>query len=210
MNKESGFSRPPAPDPRPPKLSAVFLDRDGTISEEVGYVNHLERLRLYPWACEAIRNLNRAGLPVIMVTNQSGVAQGYFPEELVHQVHQKIAAELAASDAHLDAVYYCPHHPNGRLAAYRENCRCRKPATGMAEEAAKRFCLDLKSSYVVGDSTRDMEFGFNAGARTILVMTGYGKGNYEYQRSRWPRMPDLIAENLLDAAEKILEDQGRR
>lgn len=204
MNNEQS----PSPEPRAPKQTAVFLDRDGTISQEVGYVNHLERIRLYPWACEGIRKLNRAGVPAIVVTNQSGVAQGYFPEELVHQIHQRIATELAVGDAHLDAIYYCPHHPSARLEAYRKNCRCRKPATGMVEEAAKRFPINLQASYVVGDSTRDMELGFNAGARTILVMTGYGRGNYEYQRSRWPRMPDLIAENLLEAAEKILEERA--
>jgi D-glycero-D-manno-heptose 1,7-bisphosphate phosphatase len=191
------------------RQAAVFLDRDGTINEEVGYVNHLDRVLVYPWAPEAIRKLNRAGLPVIAVTNQSGVARGYFTEELVRQAHQKIARQLAAQNARLDAFYYCPHHPEARLEAYRVDCRCRKPATGMLEEAAERFGIDLRKAYVVGDSTRDMQLGFNAGARTILVMTGYGKGNYEYQRQTWPRLPHLIAENLLEAADKILGELGR-
>src|SRR5271169_5407842 len=94
------------------KVTAVFLDRDGTLNEEVGYVNHIDRLRLYPWTAEAIRKLNRAGVPVIVATNQSGVGRGYYPEELVHRVHRKIALELAASEARLDAFYYCPHHPD--------------------------------------------------------------------------------------------------
>ncbi len=188
---------------------AVFLDRDGTLCEEVGYVNHPDRLRFYPWTVEAIRKINRAELPVIVVTNQSGVAQGYFSEELVHEVHQKIALQLAAGEAHLDAIYFCPHHPNARLEAYRQNCRCRKPSTGMVDEAAERFHIDLGFSYVVGDSYRDMQLGLNAGARTILVMTGYGRGEYEYHRSRWPRNPDLLAENLLEAVEKILEERAR-
>lgn len=184
--------------------TAVFLDRDGTISEEMGYINHLDRLRLYPWAGEAIRKLNRAGLLAIAVTNQSGVGRGYFSEELVHQVHQRIAFELAAAGARLDAFYYCPHHPNSRLEAYRVDCRCRKPSTGMLEEAARRFGIDLAASYVVGDSYRDMQLGFNAGARTALVMTGYGRGEYEYHRFHWPRLPDMIAEDLLEAVESIL------
>jgi D-glycero-D-manno-heptose 1,7-bisphosphate phosphatase len=192
------------------KRIAVFLDRDGTLNEEVGYINHIERLRLYPWAAEAIRKLNRAGLPVIVTTNQSGVGRGYFSEELVHRVHQKIALELAASEARLDAFYYCPHHPESAQETYRKQCQCRKPQAGMLEEAAKRFNLDLKSSYVVGDSTRDMEMGFNAGSRTVLVMTGYGRGNYENLLGRWRRKPDLIAENLLEAVEKILGELARR
>jgi len=192
------------------KRIAVFVDRDGTLNEEVGYINHIERLRLYPWAAEAIRKLNRARLPVIVTTNQSGVGRGYFSEELVHRVHQKIALELAASEARLDAFYYCPHHPESTQEAYRKKCQCRKPQAGMLEEAAKRFNLDLKSSYVVGDSTRDMEMGFNAGSRTVLVMTGYGRGNYENLLSRWRRKPDLVAENLLEAVEKILGELARR
>ena len=189
---------------------AVFLDRDGTISEEVGYVNHIDRLQVYPWTTEAIRKLNRAGLPVIVVTNQSGVGQGYFPEELVRQVHRKIVTELASGGAHVDAFYYCPHHPNARLEAYRKNCRCRKPSTGLVEDAAYRFKIDLRSSYFVGDGSRDIELGINAGGRTVLVMTGYGRGNVEYLRDTWARIPDLVAENLLEAVEKILEEIGGR
>lgn len=194
----------------PRRLTAVFIDRDGTLNEEVGYVNHIDRLRLYPWAAEAIRKLNRARVPVIVITNQSGVGRGYFSEELVHKVHQKIALELAASEARLDAFYYCPHHPDAAQETYRKKCQCRKPLAGMLDEASKRFNIDVKSSYVVGDSARDMEMGFKAGARTVLVMTGYGRGNYENQRARWPRQPDLIAENLLEAVEKILGELARR
>jgi D-glycero-D-manno-heptose 1,7-bisphosphate phosphatase len=191
-------------------IPAVFLDRDGTITEEMGYINHLDRVQIYPWAAEAIRRLNRAGRPVIVVTNQSGVARGVFTEELLHQVHQKIGFDLAAQRARLDAVYYCPHHPEGPLPAYRAKCQCRKPATGMVLEATKRFQIDLASSFVVGDTYRDMQLGFNAGARTILVMTGYGRGEYEHHRSHWDRLPDRIAENLLEAVEIILEESTSR
>ena len=188
---------------------AVFLDRDGTISDEVGYINHLSRLRVFPWSGEAIRKLNRTGRPVVVVTNQSGVARGYFTERLVRQVHEKIAREIAVHGARVDAYYYCPHHPSGRVAAYRKDCDCRKPSTGMVMEAARKFSVDLPSSYIVGDSYRDMQLGFNAGTRTILVMTGYGRGEYEHHRRGWPRRPDHVAENLLEAAEIILsETQG--
>ena len=206
-------SKPPRTDasrPLPSKgAPAVFLDRDGTICEEVGYVNHIDRIHVYPWAAEAIRKLNQAELPVIVVTNQSGVARGLFSEDLVKQANLKIAMELAAQDARLEAFYYCPHHPTAPLKEYRKECRCRKPATGMMEEAARRFGLDLKSSYVIGDSYRDAQLAFNSGARSVLVMTGYGKGEYEHHRKSWPRMPDMMAENLLDAVEKILDGRAR-
>ena len=201
-------SAPAAPSMPRRGAPAVFLDRDGTITEEMGYINHLDRLRVYPFSAEAIRKLNQAERPTIVVTNQSGVARGCFTEELLHEVHQRIAFELAARDARVDAIYYCPHHPDGPLEDYRRKCRCRKPATGMLEEAAKRFQIDLAASYVVGDSYRDMQLGFNAGTRTILVMTGYGRGEYEYNRHRWPRMPDRIAENLQEAVEIILGDSA--
>jgi D-glycero-D-manno-heptose 1,7-bisphosphate phosphatase len=185
---------------------AVFLDRDGTLCEEMGYVNHPDRVRLFPWTARAIRKLNRAGLPVIVVTNQSGVGRGYFAERLVTKAHLKIARELAAQDARLDAIYYCPHHPEARQKEYRKKCRCRKPATGMLEAAARRFGLDLGSSYVVGDTYRDMQMGFNAGARTLMVLTGYGRGEYEYRREGWRRQPDAVVENLLQAVNKILRE----
>jgi D-glycero-D-manno-heptose 1,7-bisphosphate phosphatase len=187
---------------------AVFLDRDGTISEEVGYVNHISRLRLFPWTAEAIRKLNQAGFTVIVVTNQSGVGQGYFPENLVHEVHARIQSELKAQGARIDAFYYCPHHPNARLAAYRTECQCRKPATGMLEQAARDFGLNLRASFMVGDSTRDVECGLRAGARTLMVMTGYGRGNIQYQRHALPRMPDWRVEDLREAVEAILFNRG--
>ncbi len=153
--------------------------------------------------------LNHAGLAVIAVTNQSGVGRGYFTEELVRQAHRKIASQLAAQGARVDAFYYCPHHPTAPVRAYRVDCGCRKPAPGMVEKAVRRFHIDLKSSYMVGDSYRDMQLGFNVGARTALVMTGYGRGEYEYHRRQWQRMPDLIAENLLEVVKQILADPAR-
>jgi D-glycero-D-manno-heptose 1,7-bisphosphate phosphatase len=185
---------------------AIFLDRDGCVTDEVGYINHISRAKIYPFAPEAIRMLKSTGLPVIIVTNQSGVGRGYFTEEIVGQVHRLVEDALSAVGTSVDAFYYCPHHPSAVVERYRQECRCRKPGTGMPEEAAKRFGIDLSSSYVVGDTYRDMKMGFGMGARTVMLMTGYGRGEYEYRREGWPRMPDLIAENLMEAAKIILQE----
>jgi D-glycero-D-manno-heptose 1,7-bisphosphate phosphatase len=187
---------------------AIFLDRDGTVTDEVGYINHISRAKIYPYAPEAVRMLKSTGLPVIIVTNQSGVGRGYFTEEIVGQVHKLVQQTLQAAGTSIDAFYHCPHHPGAVVAAYRQEWRCRKPGTGLPEEAAERFGIDLAASYVVGDTYRDMQMGFNIGARTILLMTGYGRGEYEYRRAGWARMPDLVAENLLEAAKLIVQELG--
>jgi D-glycero-D-manno-heptose 1,7-bisphosphate phosphatase len=176
---------------------AVFLDRDGTISEEVGYLNHPSRFRMFPFAAEAIRRLNQAGLPVIVVTNQSGVGRGYFPESLVDAVHEMMSKELATQGARLDAIYYCPHNS-------ADACDCRKPKTGLLERAAREHSLDLKRSFVVGDRHGDIVLGQNAGARSILVRTGYGEGELAWHASKWPRQPDFIAATLNEATDWIL------
>jgi D-glycero-D-manno-heptose 1,7-bisphosphate phosphatase len=183
---------------------AVFLDRDGTVSEEVGYVNHLDRFRVFPWAAQAIRLLNQTQLRVILITNQSGVARGYFPESLVQEIHQRLQEELALGGAILDGVYYCPHHPEGSVAPYRMRCSCRKPSTGMLESAARDHDLDLSSCFVVGDRYQDLEMGFRVNARTILVASGYGKGEIRYHQDSWSRQPDFIGADLLQAAQWIL------
>lgn len=183
---------------------AIFLDRDGTVTDEVGYINHVSRAKIYPFAAEAVRMLKSTGLPVIIVTNQSGVGRGYFTEEIVGQVHRMVQDNLEAAGTTIDAYYHCPHHPSAVVEKYRQECRCRKPGTGMPEEAAEKFGIDLSRSWVVGDTYRDMKMGFAIGARTILLMTGYGRGEYEYRRTEWPRMPDWVAENLLEAAKLIL------
>ncbi|HKT13736.1 MAG TPA: HAD family hydrolase [Terriglobia bacterium] len=185
---------------------AIFLDRDGTVTDEVGYINHISRAKVYPFAAEAVRMLKSTGFPVIIVTNQSGVGRGYFTEEIVSQVHLMVEETLRAAGTSIDAYYYCPHHPSATVKGYRQECGCRKPGTGMPEEAAERFGIDLSRSYVVGDTYRDMKMGFAIGARTVMLMTGYGRGEYEYRREQWFRMPDLIAENLLDAAKLIVQE----
>jgi D-glycero-D-manno-heptose 1,7-bisphosphate phosphatase len=182
---------------------AVFLDRDGTISEELGYVNHVDRFQIFPYSADAIRHLNEAEIPVVVVTNQSGIARKIFPESLVHEVHKKMVAELAAKGAWIDAIYYCPHKSE-------EMCECRKPLPGMLKQAAREHSLDLAASWVVGDRYGDLEMGYAAGVRGILVMTGYGRGEYELHRASWAKQPDVIAENLKDAVRHILQNGAAR
>jgi D-glycero-D-manno-heptose 1,7-bisphosphate phosphatase len=183
---------------------AVFIDRDGTISEEVGYVNHVSRYRVFPFAARAVRALNEAGLLAVLVTNQAGVARGYFKEELIGEVHGLLAAELGRGGARLDAVYYCPHHPSVGEPPYRFDCDCRKPRPGLLLRAARELDLDLSRCWMVGDRYSDTELARNAGARSALVLTGYGRGELEHQSHAWPHKPDLVAENLLEAVKKIV------
>jgi D-glycero-D-manno-heptose 1,7-bisphosphate phosphatase len=183
---------------------AVFIDRDGTISEEVGYVNHVSRYRVLPFAAEAVRTLNERGWLAVLVTNQAGVARGYFKEEMIGQVHSVLGEELARGGARLDAVYYCPHHPSVGEPPYRLDCDCRKPKPGLIQRAARELGLDLRRSWMVGDRYSDVELARNAGVRSAFVLTGYGRGEYEYQSKAWEHHPDLVAENLLEAVQKIV------
>jgi len=187
---------------------AVFLDRDGTINEEMGYVNHLERFRLFPRAGEAIRLLNKNGIKAVVVTNQAGVAKGYFPESLIHLVHRKMEDHLREKGAHLDGIYYCPHHPDAGEPPYRQKCRCRKPETGLIEEAARDLGIDCSKSYMIGDRGADIEFGHRIGAKTILVLTGYGKGEWEYFGDQWESKPDFVAQDLFEAVDWILNRES--
>jgi D-glycero-D-manno-heptose 1,7-bisphosphate phosphatase len=176
---------------------AVFLDRDGTICEEVGYLNHLSRLMVYPWAASAIRRLNEAAVPVIIVTNQSGVSRGIFPESLVMEVHRQLAQELGTARARLDAVYYCTHRRE-------DNCECRKPLPGLLRRASAEHGIDLTRSFVVGDRYLDVALAHAAGGRGVMVLSGYGRGEYEFHRHEWQRQPDYVAENLEAAVDLIL------
>lgn len=185
-------------------LRAVFIDRDGTISEEVGYVNHPSRYRVFPFAAEAVRILNEAGWLAILVTNQAGVARGYFKEELIGEVHKILQDELARDGARLDAIYYCPHHPTVGVPPYRFDCDCRKPRPGLIRRAAEEFGLNLARCWMAGDRYSDVELARNAGTRSAFVLTGYGRGELEHQSHEWQQRPDLVAENLLEAVRKIV------
>src|SRR5919206_4163443 len=139
------------------KRPALFMDRDGTISEEVGYVNHPSRFRLFPYSSEAIRILNQKGWLAIVVTNQAGVARGYFSEDVIIQIHDQLRQGLESAGAKLDAIYYCAHHPSVGEPPYRVDCDCRKPKTGLIDQAAKDFEIDIPASWMVGDRYGDVE-----------------------------------------------------
>lgn len=192
------------------KSPAIFLDRDGTVSEEVGYVNHLDRFKLLPRSLEAIRRINQSAFLAVLVTNQAGVARGYFKEPLVQQVHRKLTEMLAAGGAHLDGIYYCPHHPSAGLPPYRRDCECRKPRPGMVRAAERDLDIDVARSFMVGDKHSDIGFAHSLGMKGVLVETGYGRGELEQWGEGWEERPDAIAEDLLGAVEWILSEGGPR
>ncbi|MBA4422516.1 MAG: D,D-heptose 1,7-bisphosphate phosphatase [Syntrophus sp. (in: bacteria)] len=156
------------------RQAAVFLDRDGTINEETGYMDRLEKLKLIPVAAEAIRLINASGMKAVVVTNQSGVARGFFDEAFVEAVHMRLRKMLWTERAFLDGIYFCPHHPTEGRERYLMTCNCRKPAPGLILQAAAELNLDPARSYMVGDTLKDIEAGARAGAQGILVRTGYG------------------------------------
>ena len=184
--------------------AAVFLDRDGTVNEQMGYINHKSRFILLPGVGQAIRRLNEAGVPVVVATNQSGLARGYFPPALLDEVHAKMVQELAEDGAKVDGIYICPHHPEAKEEQYRKACACRKPKTGLLEQAAADLNLDLGKSFMVGDRWSDLECGDRVGATPVLVLTGYGRGDLEYIGPQKELQPELIAEDLGQAVEQIL------
>jgi D-glycero-D-manno-heptose 1,7-bisphosphate phosphatase len=183
---------------------AVFLDRDGTIIEEVGYLDRPERVEFFPWTIDAIRVLNRAGLAVVLVSNQSGIARGFFTDAVVDNVHQKMAEMLAAGGARIDAYYYCPHHPEGSVPELAKVCECRKPARGLVDRAVTEFGVDPARSFVVGDRWLDIGLARTVGAKGLLVRTGYG----EREEGKPPNgmKADAIVDNLIAASSWILNN----
>ena len=187
---------------QPSRSPAVFLDRDGTLIEDVGYVDRLDRLRLYPWSVEAVRLLRRAGYAAVVVTNQAGVARGMISEQVVVEVRDRLQQVLARAGARLDGHYHCPHLPDAPLAAYRRRCGCHKPAPGMIRQAAADLALDLDRSVVVGDRWTDVRLARAAGTAAILVRTGYGAS--QAAQPVPDATADAVASNLLEAAGWIL------
>lgn len=186
---------------------AIFLDRDGTVNEQMGYINHLCRFVLLPRSAKAIQLLNRHGYLTIIVSNQSGVARGYFPIDLVHRVHDHMKALLKKEGAWVDGIFFCPHYPRGKVTAYSCACDCRKPKTGLIERACGEFPVDMEGSYVIGDRCSDIEMAQKAGLKGILVKTGYGRGDLEYVFPHLPYEPVHIAEDLLDAVQWIISGE---
>jgi D-glycero-D-manno-heptose 1,7-bisphosphate phosphatase len=179
---------------------AVFLDRDGTLIEDAGYLDRLDRIKPFPYSVDAVRLLNRAGFAVVVVTNQSGVARGLFDETFVAAAHDRISSLFAEGGARIDAFYYCPHHPEGSVAAYRCACDCRKPKAGLLQRAASDLDLALDRSFVVGDRLDDIETARAIGGRGALVRTGYGREHEDRARERGA----AIGNNLVDAVSWIL------
>jgi D-glycero-D-manno-heptose 1,7-bisphosphate phosphatase len=201
-------NRAPSPEPRVPSPGssaferAVFLDRDGTIIEEVGYLDRPERVELFPWTIDAVRVLNRAGLAVVLVSNQSGVARGFFTEDVVDAVHRRMADLLAEGGARIDAYYYCPHHPDGKVPQYAQSCDCRKPGRGLVDRAARELGIDPARSFVVGDRWLDVALGRAVGAQSVLVRTGYGAS--EEDKRPADLAADAVVDNLIAATSWIL------
>ena len=182
--------------------AAVFLDRDGTLIEEVGYLDRPERVELYPFAIDALRALNRAGIKIVLVTNQSGVARGFFDEAMVDRCHRHIADLLARGGAHIDAYYYCPHHLDGRVPEYAIRCDCRKPGRALVDKAVREFGIDPARSFTVGDRWVDIGLARTVNARGVLVRTGYGAG--EELKPPAGMQADAVVDNLVAAASWIL------
>ena len=175
---------------------AVFLDRDGTINEEVSYLSRIDQVKILPRAAKAIKLLKEHGFLAIILTNQSGAARGYFSIQTLEDIHNHLKNELLREGAAIDAIYYCPHHPDA-------GCSCRKPKTEMIERAKVTFDIDLASSFMIGDRLLDLETGYRVGCRTVLVMTGYGTKEIK-EIKKWKFQPDHIAQDLYDAVIYII------
>jgi D-glycero-D-manno-heptose 1,7-bisphosphate phosphatase len=198
------------------KWQAVFLDRDGTINEEVGYLDRIEKLRLLPGAAGAIRRINESGMKVVVVTNQSGIARGLFDEAFVTRVHARLREMLRVEGALIDAFYFCPHHPTEGRGTYLKTCDCRKPASGMLLRAVEELRIDLSHSYMVGDTLKDIEAGAGVGSRGVLVRTGYGEESVASLAARSETAegavfrPAHIAVDLREAVAWIIKDREGR
>ena len=183
---------------------AIFLDRDGTLNVEVNYLHRIEDLELVPGAAEAVRALSRAGFLAVVVTNQAGIARGYYDEAALHTLHEEMQRRLAAEGARIDAFYFCPHHPE-----FGGACECRKPAAGMLSQAAQDHGIDLARSWLIGDTSGDIGAGCAVGCRTVLVRSGYGAQTEAALVSGDAPQPEAIVDDLRAAATYILaHDRG--
>jgi len=187
------------------KRPAVFIDRDGTINEQMGYINHMSRFILLPGVSEAIRLLNENDFFAIIVSNQSGVARGYFPIDLVYELHASLKASLKEEEAVIDGIFFCPHYPRGIVPDYTCECDCRKPKTGLIDQACESFDIDMSRSYMIGDRHLDIELAHRLDLSGIMVKTGYGMGEIEYIFPKKPVRPTHIAQDLFHAVSWIVE-----
>ena len=187
------------------KQRAIFIDRDGTINVSKGFISKADDLELIPGSIEAIKAINKSGALAIVITNQPVIARGECSFEELHNIHNKLKTLLGEKGAFVDDIFYCPHHPDkgfeGEVPELKFDCECRKPKTGMIDEAVEKYNIDLSKSYMVGDSTMDLETARNAGVKSVLVDTGFAGNDGKYDRSC-----DIEAKNLFDAVEKIIKD----
>ncbi len=191
---------------------AIFFDRDGTLCREKGYINHPDRLELLPRTADALRRARSLGFATIVVTNQAGVARGYFPQHVLDETHQRLRELLAREGCAVDAIHACHHHPEVGGPGFRRICNCRKPAPGLLQRAARELDIDLAASFMVGDSFKDIGAGRAAGVRaTVLLRTGYGRGELLWKEAPNAVWPDHVANDALDAVEWIaaLEETTR-
>jgi D-glycero-D-manno-heptose 1,7-bisphosphate phosphatase len=186
---------------------AVFIDRDGTLIEEAGYLNELSRLVFFPFSVDAVRQFNRGGFKVVVITNQAGIARGIVSEAFVAAAHAHISERMEAGGATIDAYYHCPHHPAGIVAGLSRPCECRKPRPGLLLQAAADLDLDLERSFVIGDRWHDLEAGHAAGTRALLVRTGYGARDEGAPKTGV--QADAVVDNLAAAAAWILSEASR-
>lgn len=193
----------PTSDLRP----AVFLDRDGTLNVDVGYLHAIDQLELFPWTGDALRLLKRAGYLLVVVSNQAGIAQGMIQPGFVEAAHREMLRRVRDAGGDLDALYFCPHHPRGAVTALATDCRCRKPLPGMIDDAARDLGIDVSRSWVVGDKWLDVQLGHAAGARSILVRTGWG-ADQERRRPEGQRV-EAICDNLIHAVSLILASNSQ-
>lgn len=182
---------------------AVFLDRDGTMIDEVGYLDRIEDVRWFPWTIDAIRLLNRAGYLVCVVTNQGGIARGLFDEAFVDRVHAMLDGDLRASGAVVDGWFMCPHHPRAVVPGLLTPCACRKPGRGMIDAACARWEIDLPHSWIIGDRDVDVMMAAAVGARGVLVRTGHGEREWRLKAGTFPEGTPVVM-NLMEATTLIL------
>lgn len=187
------------------KYPTVFIDRDGTINRESGYINHISNFEIYPFAFHAVKLLNENGFLSVVITNQAGIARGIFDEQFLEKVHNRMLMDFKSSGARIDAIYYCPHHNSSKNPLYAIECDCRKPKNGLIKRALSELPVDKDNMFIVGDKYSDVQTGVTAGCRTIMVKTGYGKGEIESDFEKWSVKPDFIEENLLMAVLRILK-----
>ncbi|MBU4444368.1 D-glycero-beta-D-manno-heptose 1,7-bisphosphate 7-phosphatase [bacterium] len=181
------------------KHKAIFIDRDGTINVDVHYLDDPDKFEMYPGVGEGVKKLKDKGFKIIVITNQSGIARGYFIEKQLWNIHEIMKKEFQEFDVVLDGIYYCPHHPN-------DKCDCRKPNTGLFEKAIKEHDIDVKKSYMLGDKTLDVGAGKKIGARTVLVPEPHIRDELLSNKNEWEYGPDYIADDFMDAVEWILVD----